>query len=176
MLTCSKCGAKHTRKHRWCEPCMAEYNRAYYAANRDSERARTAAYINEHRERYQENDRKRYWEDPATLNKKLAREVLKQSAPKYQWQRAAKNRREAERRATKNKATPFWLSAIHAAQVQEFFDVAMALTTQTGVRYEVDHIHPLQGKRARGLHVPWNLQVLPKTMNASKGNREVYYS
>lgn len=77
----------------------------------------------------------------------------------------------ARRRAQELHATPSWLTSIQKAQIQEFYEVAAALSTQTGELHEVDHVYPLRGKTARGLHVPWNLQVLPKAINASKGNR-----
>ena len=68
-------------------------------------------------------------------------------------------------------AQPSWLSAIQLAQVAEMYDVALAKTVQTGIVHHVDHIYPLKGLEGCGLHVPWNLQVIPAFENLSKGNK-----
>lgn len=37
--------------------------------------------------------------------------------------------------------------------------------------FEVDHVIPLTNDIVNGLHVPWNLQVLPISVNRSKKNK-----
>lgn len=60
----------------------------------------------------------------------------------------------------------------YEAEIASVYRVAAERSRAEGVKYSVDHIWPLQGKRASGLHVPWNLQVMELTANKAKGNRE----
>lgn len=93
---------------------------------------------------------------------------------KSQWRMANPGKvlaDKARRRATKINATPSWLTAIHKAQIQEFYEIAAAKSMQTGIAHSVDHTHPLQGNDVRGLHVPWNLQILTASENSAKCNR-----
>ncbi len=76
----------------------------------------------------------------------------------------------AARRSMRLKATPPWLTAIQRAQIAEFYEIATARSVQTGIEHHVDHIHPLCGENFRGLHVPWNLQVITGTENSRKKN------
>jgi len=97
----------------------------------------------------------------ARMRVKMARERHPQRHARYQ----------STRRANKMQATPLWLTPIQLAQIQEFFDICSAVSMQTGIKHHVDHICPLLGKNVRGLHVPWNLQVIPAVENIRKSNR-----
>ena len=77
----------------------------------------------------------------------------------------------AKRRAVKLKATPPWLTGYHLRRIEVFYVESNKLTKDTGIRYSVDHIWPLQGKTFSGLHVPWNLRVITLNDNIKKGNK-----
>ena len=58
----------------------------------------------------------------------------------------------------------------HRKEIMVFYDEAVRLTETTGVRYEVDHIIPLNNKFVCGLHVPCNLQIQTASDNGKKSN------
>ena len=76
----------------------------------------------------------------------------------------------ANYQANKKNATPNWLTEEQYKLIQEVYTHARECEMLTGDEYHVDHIVPLQGENICGLHVPWNLQVLPADLNLSKSN------
>lgn len=76
-----------------------------------------------------------------------------------------------KRQAAKLQRTPKWLTDDDLWMVEQAYELAVQRTKLFGFAWHVDHIVPLQGKTASGLHTPVNLQVIPWVENLRKGNR-----
>jgi hypothetical protein len=114
--------------------------------------------------------REKYENSPAYLEWK---ETNKKSVA-LAWQkrnRASVNANTRKYQANKIQRTPKWLSEFDLLKMKCLYQVAAMRSQESGQDWHVDHIVPLQGKNVSGLHVPWNLQVIPKKDNLSKSNK-----
>jgi hypothetical protein len=72
------------------------------------------------------------------------------------------------------------INDVFIERFKEIYNIASAISEETGVKYQVDHIIPLigysmiNGERKpviSGLHTPWNIQLLTENENRSKKNK-----
>lgn len=77
----------------------------------------------------------------------------------------------AKRRAAKTKATPEWDKDLTDFVAHEAYLLCILRKVATKIDWHVDHIVPLQGDNVCGLHIWNNLQLLPASVNLSKGNK-----
>lgn len=160
MLKCTKCGefkavecfGVDTRKKNGrtssCKDCKSLKNKEDYAKDREKNISRTLSYYRQNREKMREQQ---------NLWKKDNRERM--------------NAYEALRSAQKDDRTPGWLSEEDKQWLDCIYETAKEVSAITQEPHHVDHIMPLRGKTVCGLHVPWNLQIIPAQENMSKGNR-----
>lgn len=146
-----------------CRICERARMAAWHARNPDRSKKYQARYRKDNREKVRQADRRWRQANPA-----VAYETLRKSRLKF-----PERRREqlAQYRARMLKATPPWLTEAQRAAMQEIYKEAVQLSNETGIPHHVDHVVPLRGRNVWGLHVPWNLQILPAVFNIKKGNR-----
>ena len=143
---------------------MAICRKEYYAKNREVIRESQRLWYANNAEQQRQRKAKYREENSAAINAKLLK-YAKDHPEKY----AAAS---AKRHAAKLKATPEWLTKAHWREIKYTYELSRDCGLMTGEKYHVDHIVPLQGKNVCGLHVPWNLQVLPAQINQQKYNKE----
>jgi hypothetical protein len=78
------------------------------------------------------------------------------------------NRHTWDRHAIHTKACPNWADK---DTINKIYETANELTDKTGITYEVNHIVPVKHDLVCGLHVEYNLQIIPKTENKEKSNK-----
>ncbi len=119
-----------------------EKMRAKYLAERKERIARQLAWNAANPDRKRENNRRHSSRNPAKRNAITAR---------YH--------------AAKINATPKWADF---RAIEQFYKLAVSITSETGVPHEVDHVVPLQSKIVCGLHWEGNLQVITASENRRK--------
>lgn len=147
----------------------------YYKKNKEKIDKANRQYVIDNREKvakYQKQYSKENKEKVKHIKKEWAnnnRDKVRQSNSNWQKSNRSKcNSLLAKYRASKLKATPTWSEA---EKIQVLYEKCKWLESLTGLKYEVDHVVPLQGKDVCGLHIWENLQILEVIENRTKGNR-----
>ena len=136
-----------------------------------------ADYFREYNKREDVKERKNAWYEvnreqviQAAATRPLEVKRVYQKAWKERnvvWVRAdTKSRRRKHRLAT-----PKWLSRKQKSEIRQIYQIAITMSKTTGEQYVVDHIVPLRSELVCGLHVPWNLRVIPQQENLLKSNK-----
>ena len=162
-----------------------EYGSAWRVLNKEKITANKKAYYLKNKQRCIARSTAWYVKNKKSILNKLHveyaenREIIKDKRSEYYlinkkkiMDRRANNpvviAHNALRRAARRNATPEWVDKI---EILNIYKQAADLTKKTGVRYSVDHIWPLYGDGFNGLHVPWNLKVIPLSENCAKNNK-----
>ena len=167
--------AERMASNKCCITCFYARNRAARAADLEAARAKDRAWrkANTHRRVGKSTDwfranPERARELKLAWNTANAEKIKVQSRANRQAnldRDAAKTRM---KKALKLKATPAW---VDLAAVSAVYSESVRLFRETGVKHEVDHIVPLQGRNVCGLHVHYNLRAIPAIDNRRKHNR-----
>ena len=67
-------------------------------------------------------------------------------------------------------AVPNWLTLEQKKEIRKLHLKQRQIRDTQNKEYHIDHIVPLNGETVCGLHVPWNLQLIPEKENLSKSN------
>lgn len=135
-------GCKDGYNHR-CKTCLLINKRKYYQDNKNKYRDYYEC-TKEERLKYQ----KEYWSKNPSIRNKVRNDY----------------------RVSKISATIKSLTQEDHDKIKEFYEIAKWMTEVFEEPFHVDHIIPLQHELVCGLHVPWNLQILPAKENISKSN------
>lgn len=150
-----------------CIECIKINEKVRYYANPEKTKATTKRKYDLNAEKLREKRRALYAISPEKEKEssKIRSKLWRENNPALR-NALAKNYKEA-----KSRRMPKWLAQDHLIAIKCKYSVASMLNIYGVERWHVDHIVPLRGKDVCGLHVPWNLQVIPAKVNISKGRK-----
>ena len=152
--TCSRCknvkaledfpvqSSRADGRHTHCKTCRSEY----YASTYSLEKRRKQHYRDHTKSKEQHKNYYQRNKDKYYVNKQKRKELTKQ-------------------------ATPAWSSDFDEFVLSEAYKLCKLREQTTNIKWEIDHIVPLQGYNVCGLHWHKNWRVIPMVLNRQKGNK-----
>lgn len=145
--------ASKTGYHNYCKECRKplelERKRQHYRDNKEVYSKRHTEWQRTNKDSY--NAYMRMWNKENKI-----------------YNNAENRENRANYRAKMLEATPKWGDP---KKIKAIYKLAKNLQDELGIKLHVDHIEPLQGNISSGLHIWWNLQILPEKVNLSKCNK-----
>jgi hypothetical protein len=166
MLRCSKCKvtkevgnftknrASKTGYSNWCKKCRADNEKdgkaVWYQKNKEKANLRLYNWRKDNIEYFREYKRK--W-----------------NKDNFDYKNPQVRSNRAKSRAAVYNATPAWGDY---SKIKTIYELSQIMCDQYNEKFEVDHIEPIQGEDSKGLHVWWNLCILPQQLNRHFGNKK----
>jgi hypothetical protein len=176
---CMECD-RASKKKMWVSD--VEGNRAKkrtsYRNDADANRLRASEYRKANAELVRARDRKRYAENrearavrdrlyrQSNIDAIRARRAIYDSLNQHMLRY-----HESRRRARKRNAMPDWFGELDELVWREAADLVIRRRRATGIAWDADHMIPIAGRKACGLHVWNNCQVIPEKLNLFKNNK-----
>lgn len=192
MKCCALCGETKARSEFYtrlessdglrsdCKQCVKARTKARYFSTLDDQRvyfaarykALIAANPDFHAQKYAADVEKARRQG----RENYSRHSEKRKAAVANWAKANRAKVNSYAKAyktAKTKACPDWVRSDCDFMwlIEEAYELADVRSKMFGFAWHVDHVVPLRGRRVSGLHVPWNLAVIPGSLNCSKQNK-----
>lgn len=162
-----------------CKKCVKEKDRLWHLRNREKNLAKRKEYrlahLDEERRKKAEWSKRQWIENREHISRRASeyhfRNQDKRASRYKEWYKNNKSIAHAaavKRHTLKKKALPAWANL---EKIKDIYRDRQLLSEMTGVLHHVDHIIPLQGKLVSGLHVEYNLRIIPASENLSKNNQ-----
>jgi hypothetical protein len=134
---------------------------AYRLANKEKAKIAKKKWVDKNREKvYTEN----------SARQKIDKEGVRKRVGRYKNTENGKIVYRASRDAYRSRCKEASLNRYDMKKVYNIYKACKKLNAETGLENHVDHIVPIRHLLVCGLHVSWNLQVIPKQDNLSKNN------
>jgi hypothetical protein len=157
MKTCSKCKQKVSLRlfcrdsskkdglHPHCRKCRSKQSKKYREDNRE--------VLNKRAREYRKNN----------LEEIRVKDIVRNKCSKRKAYRNSRNRYYLVKERS--------LGKLFQKDTEAIYKDCLWLNEFSKEKYEVDHIIPIKVDMVCGLHVPWNLEIISRFKNRSKGNK-----
>ena len=145
-----------------CKECTYKKTREWKANNKEK--------LADYRKDYYETNKERELENMRVWKEDNKDYILEYASSYNRGHRAERTALQNKRHARKKSASLMDGDEWNDFFIEEIYKTRQLRSEEINIPLDVDHIVPLQGKLVSGLHVWYNLQLLPSSVNRSKNN------